>query len=260
MSKVKFTAKWIFVFAVLSTWTFFVVGSIGLGTATDDLFNRKFNFPVYIENNGELSKASSREIIDFLFNHDFSSEKVTSVIPEESCSIRATTTNAIVNGTNKTGRADLSINVNYLKSGRGTLISRFEGSQITSNFRVTEVLVSNNNFLSMKADGLANVNRNRVAFDDMMIEFNKNTNSVDFESDDIGLELNGMETVFVEGCMTKTDDYVVLHDEGTLEDRRSIEDVRSLLNNNKELLDAYEGLGSVFTDYWFLTLPPSFIS
>jgi hypothetical protein len=48
---------------------------------------------------------------------------------------------------------------------------------------------------------------------------------------------------------------VLIKDRGNLSQRRTISEVRGIINSNPELLDAYENLKRLFTDYWWIIVP-----
>ena len=69
-----------------------------------------------------------------------------------------------------------------------------------------------------------------------------------------------MKVYFIEGCLTEEEEFYLIVDNGKIEERRSIEEVRGLLDNHPELIDAYFNLEKLYKDYWWLILPDMVVS
>jgi hypothetical protein len=255
MSKARFFFKWTFVFTVLGAWTFFVIQSLALGSA-NSLFEEEFNVPIYVETNAGIERASSALIIDFLFNYDFDVEDRVEVIPMDYCSMRARGGELIIGGDSKTENSDLSFNINHLSRGSGELTAQDGKERFSLKFTPEDITETNIDILEFFGSGSGLLNRQPVVFENVEVLFDKETSKVSvFGSGDFEFELNDAEATFIEGCFAKLDGFYLLVDQGKLGNRRSIEEVRMLLNEHPELMDAYEGLRRLFREYWWLAIP-----
>lgn len=251
--KILFFAKWTFVFGVLLCWTFLVVQSVAFGSAQSDFFDRSFNNPIYFQNLDKTERASSREIIDFLFHHEFDVETKMEVIPMDKCSLRTRGGTFSAEGFDST-QSEVSFNLNYLGEGKGKVIAKDGRKRASVNFESEKIVGTDVDGLAFEASGKARINRNEFDVDEMMIEFDKTTNTVDITSDSFSVENSPVTKM--KGCLTSEQQFYLIVDEGELEERRTIEEVRDLLDEHPEFLDSYENLDNLFSDYWFLSLPP----
>ena len=70
------------------------------------------------------------------------------------------------------------------------------------------------------------------------ISLNKENKILNITSEgNFNFGINHMEVTFMEGCSEFSRDYWVMIDKGKLENKRSIDEVRQILNNHPEFLD-----------------------
>lgn len=251
MKKTTLFLKWTFAFSVLAMWTFLVVQSIAFGSAIDGDFSKDFNVPIYSDFGSGVEKMSSSQIIDYLFNHDFSLEKRKEIIPMKDCSIRASG-GMLEFEEREFSNSKLSFNVNHLARGEGSLTSQDGRERLSLTFTPNKIEQTDLNELSVKGSIKGKMNKANFEIGNVMLKLNKSTNTVSISGN--GLSASNMNLDFSEGCFNEETEFIFLNDNGELEDSRDIEEVRSLLNENPELMDAYEGLGRLFTDYWWVVV------
>lgn len=257
MSKIKLFFKWSFVFSVLSVWTFFVVQSLASGSA-DVILQKNFNVPIYIQTSAGIESASSADIIDILFNHNFSIESTVQEIPMTSCSLRGNGGLLTFNELTFTN-SHLNFNINSNSRGSGELTSQMDRNRFSLKFEPDAILQTNSNNLIINGTGELIFNRQRMPVNSLTVNVNKNSNSVNINGGGV-FQLNNMDATFLRGCLTETKGFYLIHDNGLLPQRRSIEEVRAFLNAHPEFIDAHENLRRLFRDYWFLALPPGIVS
>lgn len=253
MRRLKFFFKWSFIFTVLSVWTALIVQSLVFGAAFD---SSSSNIPIYLQTSAGIQKASSADIIDHLFNNNLKIEKREETIPMKDCSLRAIGGNTLVNTMDLGNKNDLSINVNSLENGEGRLTAKNRRDRFEVSFSNFEILKTNSDVLMLKGKGKGKFNVDIMEFNPVMFTFNKSSNEVSITgSATFNFETKDMEVDFVEGCLTEKKQFILITDQGELNERRSIEEVRTLLSEHPEFTEAYERLRRLFTDYWFLALP-----
>src|SRR3990167_567154 len=224
-SKTKFFFKWTFVFGVLSIWSIFViVGAVGGN------FIGEFNIPIYKQTSAGIERMSSDEIIEFLFKHDFDIEERNEFIPLANDGL-----------------------------GEGSIISSGGENRLSLDFKVTEILNTDNESLVFDAVGEGRLNRENVDFDNIHVEYNRANNYVLITGmgDENFFSSIPLEVYFKEGCSLNQESFYLFIDNGELDEKRSIDEVRETLDEHPELIDSFEGLRSLYNDYWWVTLPGS---
>jgi len=253
MGRLKFFFKWSFVFTVLSVWTALIVQSLVFGAA---FASSSSNIPIYLQTSAGIQRASSAEIIDHLFNKNFKIEKREETIPMKDCSLRATGGNTLFGTMDLGNKNDLSINVNSFENGDGGLTLKNERDRFEVSFSNFEILKTNSEILMLKGKGKGKLNADIIEFNPAMLTFNKSSNKVSITGLGVSnFETKDMEVGFIEGCLTEKKQFILITDQGELNERRSIEEVRILLREHPEFIEAYERLRRLFTDYWFLAIP-----
>jgi len=254
-SKTKFFFKWTFVFGVLSIWSVFViVGAVGGN------FIGEFNIPIYKQTSAGIERMSSDEIIEFLFKHDFDIEERNEFIPLESCSLRAEGGMIEINQNNLTkNKISFFIPLANDGLGEGSIISSGGENRLSLDFKVTEILNTDNESLVFDAVGEGRLNRENVDFDNIHVEYNRANNYVLITGmgDENFFSSIPLEVYFKEGCSLNQESFYLFIDNGELDEKRSIDEVRETLDEHPELIDSFEGLRSLYNDYWWITLPPS---
>ncbi|MFA5019683.1 MAG: hypothetical protein WC533_01145 [Candidatus Pacearchaeota archaeon] len=253
--------KWGVVFFILCIWTVLVVQGInfkasnGLGFVSASELSGSFNLPIYIQTDAGIEKMSSPEIINILFKHNFSSEKRNQEIPMKSCSLRASDGNVILIGNNFNNKNKLNFNLNEYGNGDGSLTAQDNKERISMSFKPVKIIRITSDSLVFSAKGRMHTDNDNIDLD-MIFKLNKTSNSISIsESNNFSFSAENMKITFADGCSNKIEDFILINDNGELEEERSIEEVRQLLNENPELIDAYEGLRRLFSDYWWMILP-----
>lgn len=250
--KIKFFFKWTFVFTILSLWTFLVLQSLSLGSA--ELFNRSNSLlPIYIQTSVGVEKASSSDLIDFLFNHDFEVEERNEFIPIKDCALRARGGTAEIDEANLGENNKLNFGLNYLGNGNGELTSQKGRERMSLSFKSEEILQTDLEKLVFKAKGRGHLNREELNFHSIIVTFDKENNKVNILGEgDIDFMYSNMEVISLDGCLIEMKEFLLLTDNGELPQRRTIEEVRQLLNENPRFTEAYENLRRLFSDRWFV--------
>ena len=217
---------------------------------------RDFNIPLQKHTDAGIEEASSADIIDFLFNRAFTVERTVEIIPPSDCSIRADR-GSVRFADMQYGAGKLSFNLKSSTIGAGSVIAQVGKERVSASFKPMKVTKTNANELIVQGD--ITIRRGRVQ--DMkkgVVSFSKSNSLVSMRSADGVFSADGLATTIVRGCLAETRDFYLIHSEGTLAEKRSITEVRQLLNEHPEFRDQYEGLDSLFNDFWWLALPPGF--
>jgi hypothetical protein len=192
-------------------------------------FSRDFNIPIYIESEIGSRKAGSAEIIDYLFNKNFEIGQETKIVPMSYCSLRGTD-----------GSSRISLNINNLGAGSGSITGGSRRIGFTTT-KITNIDLDDLDFEAVDSNGTL-----------IRLSVDKNTNIVDFNA---GEESKRFNIELSRGCFNMEETIVLIKDRGNLSQRRTISEVRGIINSNPELLDAYENLKRLFTDYWWIIVP-----
>ena len=231
LKKVKLIFKWFFVFVILSVWSFFVIGGSITGS-----FAKDFNVPVYIQTEAGTEKASYSELVNTLFYRDFDVESKTETVVDTKCSVRAEGT---------TEKLSFSTYLKNSKGGKGNFVGTDGQNRISVDFEVKDILEINENKLILEAvDSDSNL---------ITITYDKSANKASILFDVSNVD--DMEVSFVEGCDVSEEEIYLITDKGKLSERRSIEEVRSLLDENPEFVDMYENFKELYNSYWWVALP-----
>lgn len=280
-AKTKLILKWVFVFSVLSLWSYFVVVNSIIGSFVEDsgtsiyiqnipaeeanyetmnALTKDFNIPFYEKTTAGIEKASFSQIIGILFNHNFEIQEKTQEIVADKCSLRAEKGNLEVNSEDFGGNNKLSFNVNYLKNGEGSLTAQKDRDRFSLSFEVKEILETNSEKLIFRAGGKGRLNGEEFSSDNVIVTFDKINNIVNVAGEgNLSFNAEGMQVTFTEGCFDEKKDFYLIINKGKLAERRSIEEIRLLLDQYPGMIDMYEGLGRLYKDYWWAGLPSGFI-
>ena len=253
MGRLKFFFKWGFVFFVLSIWTFFVTHGIIFGSALE---SSNFNIPLYIQTNSGTTKAASTNIIDFLFNHNFDIQKKKEVIPMKDCSMRASDGSVKLDGKDMGGKSKMTFNINHLANGKGSFTSKKGRDYFILDFKTKKIKKTDAQRLIIEVEGDGRLNRDKIHFDSVVITFNRLNNKVNLTADnEKDFKAMNMNVDFIEGCLVEEKTFFLIKDKGELKKSRTIAEVRQLLKQHPEMIDAFEGLKRLFNDFWWLALP-----
>ena len=249
--KIKFFLKWGFVFTVLSFWSYFIIVSSVIGS-----FSKGFNIPVYIKTSAGTEKASSEEVIEMLFNNNFEIQEKKEIIPFDRCSLRASSGRFVLDGRILGYGNKLSFNVNSLGNGEGSLTEADEGDRFSMKFDVKDILETNSEKLVVKAEGKGRINLEELNFNDIEITFDKINSEVEITGfGDADFEISAMDASVANGCLVREEEFYLITDNGKLPEKRSIGEVRNILDSHPELIDNYGGLERLYKDYWWIGIP-----
>ena len=283
VSKTKFFLKWFFVFGVLSLWTLFVFSGF-VATKESNLSEQEVspdniggfveeakvsNLPLYIDDNGIIRKATTFDMLVYLFKYNFDIQESTQAIPTDTCSIRAEGGTILFNDdeiTAKKNKISFFISLPNAVDSSGTLsskkgkISSSGGNKISINFDIKEVLESSSDELNLKIGGEGKIDKQKIEGEGFLTldKINKKI-SVDFFND-VNFSMNDMDVYFIKGCIDEEKEMWLLTDEGKLNEMRSIEEVRELLTQYPMIIDNFENLRRLDKKYWILLLPDGFVS
>ncbi|MDD5254258.1 MAG: putative metal-binding motif-containing protein [Candidatus Nanoarchaeia archaeon] len=230
------------------------VQSLAFVAATDT--QAEFNVPVYIQTRVGIERASSDEIIDYIFNHNFEVEKRTEEIPMKDCSLRATGGSAIIDGVELGANNKLSFNLNYLVSGDGSLTSQKWFKRFSLSFEPKKIIKTDDEKLAFRGVGSGNLNREKINFDKVEVIFDKINNKVNvIGSGDKTLTVSGMSVSSIEGCLTETRDFYLIKSKNVLDKTRTIGEARKILDQHPEFIDAYENINHLYLKNWQSIVP-----
>jgi hypothetical protein len=251
---IKLIFKWTFVFGILIFWSSFIVlGTIGGGFAKD------FNIPIYIQTLAGIERASSSDILEILFNNDFEINEEMDYIPIEKCSVRATGGSLDINEQDFGEKNKISFYIpnGNAEKGTGSLSGRINRDRFSLKFNVNEILETNSEILRFSAEGQGRLNRQKIDFGNIIVELNKTSNKVSISSSEEYKDLQALnvEVTSLKGCLMEEKIIYLIIDQGELDEKRSIGEVRSLLDDHPELIDAYFNLEKLYKDYWWLAFP-----
>jgi hypothetical protein len=258
-SKTFFACKWVFVFCILSLWTYFVLADFSYDSQDAVYIIQPYeqqsldsvskhaqlpSLPLYIDDgNGNIQKANSFDALSFLFTRNFSIEQSLDVIPADTCSIRAEGSGNKVtfylpqpNAVSSTGY------FSFIKDNIPTTVP----------FSIYEVLESSLSRLILnvtsKGDGVG------------IIILDKTSETISIIFSDPNFLAEDMLIIFRNGCFNQLKEFYIMNDEGILEERRSIGEVRQILNEHPAFEGNFENLRRLEKSYWTLILPDGLIS
>ena len=250
MSKTKFILKWTFIFSVLSLWTFFVIISSVAG------LTKTTNILVYMQTSAGTEKATVTDLINILFNYDFEIEQQTTLVPVDRCSVRARN-GIVVTDSMEFFENKLNFNVpnRGAAEGRGSLTSQEGKDRLSIKFNIKNITATNENDLTFMADATGKLNKHELDLDSLEINFDKVNNIVTITGSGID-EIDGeLDVNFVDGCIMQEDKFFLITKNDKLSKSRTIEEVRSLLDENPELIDVHGRLRGLYKDFWWLIVP-----
>lgn len=252
--------KWAFVFSVLSGWTLFVIfgsvsGSIGTAYASD------INTPLFVASDAGIERVSSSALTDYLFNYDFSVEEKAEQVPSEDCSIRAKDGAVSIDEINfQNAKLNFYVPMKNAMNGKGYLTAQTNKKRLSLNFNVVKITKTDSDNLVVEALGKGTLDKKVINFSSIKINLDKSNNIVDVS----GVSNDGSETLsapnmavtFMKGCSISERNIYLITINGKLEKRRSITEVRALLNQYPEFVNLYDNLKNLYKKFWWVALPP----
>ena len=275
--------KWFFAFLVLSVWSFFVLrGVFGLENYGEDsqiyiiksadeinpitnfALEENSNLPLYVQMQEDskevIQKATFDQLLDILFKHEFSIQHLIEEIPADSCSIRAKDGKAMILGDNLGSNNKLSFNLNLPNAvdGNGKLTSQKSRDRFSFSFKIERIIQNGDDLIELKITGKGNYKGQVIEEDNGVLTFDKKINKTSILGQNFSFE--EMEATFIKGCFDVEKQFLLINDLGELEEQRSIDEVRALLEENPEFINNYESLRRLFSEFWWLILPPGIVS
>ncbi|MCX6748924.1 MAG: hypothetical protein NT076_04940 [Candidatus Pacearchaeota archaeon] len=194
---------------------------------------------VYILNNNVLKKATAKDIVNYLFNYNFSLVYKNELTPEDSCSINAKNGNATFNGEGFGNNNKLSFySILSMQQGQGSFSAQMSRKRLSFNFKVKETI--ENSETTMKLLVIDSTGGEST------IELNKMNKTIIIIGNN--LSIKDMKVSSIEGCGAKRSNFYFLENNG--KQTNSIEDVRKTLIANPIFVGKYEGLKYLFEQYW----------
>ncbi|MCB9359045.1 hypothetical protein H6503_03890 [Candidatus Woesearchaeota archaeon] len=229
----KKAIMWTICFGVLLIWTLYIA------SASSSMNNGK----IYVESEGVLKQATQSKVLELLFKHDISfTEK--SMLPESKCSIRARSDDA---------KANINIKIQEYPTGKGTIT--LTDSRTSYKLDVIKIL-NTGNVLSFETEGTLSYNRDRRY--NVPASITVENGKLHFTVDQINVEL---DVISLNGCDVVEEMSYVMIDNGELDEGRSIEEVRDILDDYDFITDEFEHITSLYKDYWWAVLAtPVFVS
>ncbi|MDD5087161.1 MAG: hypothetical protein PHV16_05415 [Candidatus Nanoarchaeia archaeon] len=216
-----------------------------------------FNVPIYIQTSAGVEKANYDDLVEILFNHDFSIEKRGEVVSDESCSLNAEGGNLEIDGK--------SFDKNYLSfyiplknsaPGEGSLTAQKNRDRFSLSFDIEEILETNSERLIFRASGKGILNQKELIFDEIIVSFDKIDNIAGIiGTGDKDFEASGLKASSVKGCLSADHDFYFLIDNGELGKGRSSEEVVKILKDYPEFMDIYWNLEKIHKPYWWIHIP-----
>jgi len=230
---------------------------INLASAGSD-----FNLPIYMQTPAGTEKASSKMIRDALINYNFEVQEKFEYVADDKCSVRAEQGSLNI-GEMILGNIDLSF---YIPSANGGLgegsltAQKGRANFFNLGFEVTEILETNSEILKFRAIGEGALNRNELSFDYIIVTFDKISNKVDIiGKGDVDFEAKDIEASKITWCGGEETNFYLIILKNNLGQQRSAEEIRSILDEHPELIDAYEGLREFYKpEYYTSVVIPEF--
>ncbi|MDD5192276.1 MAG: hypothetical protein PHH54_01115 [Candidatus Nanoarchaeia archaeon] len=221
-----------------------------------------FNIPIYIQTSAGTEKASSKIIKEVLIEYNFEVQKTYGYVTDDKCSVSAGGDNLDIDEMSL-GNIDLGFYIPLPNGGLGggRLTAR-EGRYNIFNldFEITEILETNAQTLKFKAVGDGALNQDKLSFYDIIATFDKENNKVDIiGKGDMDFEAKDIEANKVTWCGEKETDFYLITTKNRLNEQRSVEEIRGILDEHPELIDAYEGLREFYKpEYYTPVIIPEF--
>jgi len=229
----------------------FGILSVLIIIASVEVSSRNFNLPIFIQRDSGIEKMSSFNVAELIYENNFSIERKTGVMPMDICSLRASGGIANLNGSIYDRRNKLSFNFNSFGKGDGSLTAQDGRERLSISFKINNIINRTSEILLFEANGNARANNENADLDnlDLIFMLNKTSNKISvIESKNLisnfsnNFSIKDMKVRFMEGCLEETGNYVFIYNFTKREEERSVSEVREILKENKEFLDAYEGL------------------
>jgi hypothetical protein len=196
---------------------------------------------VYINKNQVLKEATAQDIANYLFNNNFSINYKKGIVTDDSCSIRAETGKLYLNEVYFNNNTKLNFYSSAkLENGQGEITSQKGRKYVSYKFKVSKVLENSNNSLVL-------IITDKRTKKNSTLEFNKLTNKIIINGVD---KIEDLKISFVSGCQNELKNYYLLGDSPT--SKKTIEQVRALLNENPILIKNHESLKKLYHDFWFV--------
>ena len=252
----RFFFKWTFVFSILIVWTFFVVTSV---FAETNFLNSPPGDPIFlgIINGDEIvtQKSNFNDLIDFLFNHDFEFEYHETGLVDDKCSVRAEkgTINYEDDLFDEKNALSFYVSLPSANKGDGSLVVQEGKRRVNFRFTSEKILRNDADFLELEIKGRNGIG-NIIPLSGELI-FDKQNNIVTITNSEGEFLASDMEVYFSKGCEIKDESFWLLRDNGELEERRSIEEVRQLLDDNPQFAANYKRLNQLYRSSWIAVIP-----
>ena len=247
----KIKNRLLFRFAfLLVVCSLFIVPNISAAENSE----KDFNIPIYIQTSAGIEKADSKIIKDALINYNFDIQEKFGYAPDDKCSVRADGGSLNIDEMSLEN-IDLSF---YIPSANGGLgegsLTAQEGrnNYFSLGFEVTEILEINAQTLKFEAIGDGALNQNPLGFDDIVVTFDKTNKKVEIEaSGDMDFEAKDIEVSKMTWCGGEETNFYLIILKNSLGQQRSVEEIRSILEEHPELIDAYEGLREFYKPQFY---------
>lgn len=194
---------------------------------------------IYVQTNAGLKKASTKEILDYLFHYNFTLTHKDELTPEDACSVRAKDGTAVFNGINSTRNKLNFYSVRSLEQGQGELSGQDKGKRFSMSFKVNRTIENSDSLLKLE---IVNKKDKKGA----ILEFYKKDNTISVSGE--GFLFEGMGAYYVKGCSSRKESFYLLAKDGRVS--RSIEEVRKILEENPIFTSSFENLKFLFSPYW----------
>lgn len=262
--KIGVCLKWVFVFLVLGVWTFFVISGAS-SSYSNSVYASDSNAQIYSQTLAGFERLTFSNLIDTLFNYNFSLIQKTEIIPVEDCSLRAKGGNFEANELSfQNNKLNFYVPVKNAAKGSGYLTGQAGRTRISIQFDVINIIKTNANNLIVNAKGIINLDRNITDLDSITINLDKLNNKVyvsigsPYEDDDGDIDYimaSNMDVSFMKGCNMEERSIYLLNATEKLEKRRTIKEVRTLLDSYPQFIDSYGNLRDLYKQFWWMSLP-----
>jgi hypothetical protein len=199
------------------------------------------NSDIYLLSDGLIKKATTKELLNYLENYEFTLSYKREKVPQDFCSIRAK------DGNIKIGEEDFSANskVNFysvlsLDRGQGSISAQKDRKRFNLKFNVVQTLENSDEILKLKV-----VDKNDEQ-NMLILELDKILKTVSLSGNNV--LINEMNVYFIKGCNSKEDNFYLLEKGKKI--KRSSEEIRNLLIDNPIFINRYENLRFVFKNFW----------
>lgn len=214
---------------------------------TGDIIQKNISFfvdsgsEIYILSGNSLKKATTKDIVNYLFNYNFTIiYENNTTTPEDSCSVVASKGNATLNSISFGNSNSINFySVTSIEQGQGTLTAQKSNTRISINFIINQTLQNTENLLELQA---VNTKTKEV----YILDFNKSSKTVTVTSS--SLSIINMKVSSSKGCSSKKTNFYFLQNTGKTS--RTIQEVRQILLDNPIFLARHSNLNFLFTSSW----------